>query len=55
MYFKSHGATDAGEQIKRDYNWNVDPNLHRFGLPDEKERDGAAMSLQPERYGTSFP
>lgn len=55
MYYKSHGVTEAGEQIKRDYNWPIDKNNHRFGLPDPKQLNGAAISLQPETYGSSHP
>ncbi|CAG9329019.1 unnamed protein product [Blepharisma stoltei] len=55
MYYKSHGVTEAGEQIRRDYNWPVDKHEHRFGLPDPKQLDGAAISLQPEKYGSTHP
>lgn len=55
MYFKSHGLTEAGEQIKREYQWQVDPEKHRFGMPDPKQLNGAAQALHPERYETTFP
>ncbi|CAG9310738.1 unnamed protein product [Blepharisma stoltei] len=55
LYYKSHGVTEAGEQIKRDYRWPVDKYEHRFGLPDPKQLNGAAISLQPECYGSSHP
>lgn len=31
MYLKSHSDFEAGEQKKREYNWNVDPTDFRFG------------------------
>lgn len=34
QYFKSHGITQAGEQLSRNYQWPFDPREHRFGLRD---------------------
>lgn len=32
IYKRSHGSYGVGEQIKRGYNWNVDPTTNRFGI-----------------------
>lgn len=31
LYKRSHGSYAPGEQIKRNYNWNIDPDQTRFG------------------------
>ncbi|KAG2486267.1 hypothetical protein HYH03_015091 [Edaphochlamys debaryana] len=42
---------DAGEQRRRDYNWNsagIDPAQYRFGLTDPNpQRDGVKKALTP--------
>jgi hypothetical protein len=50
MYMKSHGYSETGEQYKRNYNWPMDTTAHSFGLADQKQQNGAAMALQPERF-----
>lgn len=34
MYKKTHGNYDPGEQKKRDYEWTLDTNSHRFGYSE---------------------
>ena len=48
MYFKSHGSTQAGQQLRRGYNWPVDPSEHRFGLKDKGPVGGVEEALKPE-------
>lgn len=56
LYVRSHGAYDAGEQKRRGYNWQVDPENHRFGLkPKEDLKNAAKMCLQPETKDNVFP
>ncbi|OMJ80066.1 hypothetical protein SteCoe_19756 [Stentor coeruleus] len=55
LYFISHGVTEAGEQMSRNYNWPINKNDHRFGMPDPPELNGVAMALRPETYGSSHP
>ena len=38
LYFKTHGVTDPGEQSLRNFKFNFDPNEHKFGYAQEKER-----------------
>lgn len=55
LYSKSHGLTDAGEQMQRNYTWHVDKEQHRFGRPEPQQRNGVAMALQPESYANLYP
>lgn len=55
MYRTTHGLTDPGEQKNRNYNWSVDKNEHRFGLPQEKEYDGTKKSLLTDFLESQFP
>ena len=56
MYLKTHGDFAPGQQKQRGYNWPVDKNDHRFGyVENERELNGAAKCVQPERFGLSFP
>jgi EF-hand domain-containing family member B len=56
MYLKTHGDFAPGQQKERGYNWPVDKTDHRFGyVENERELNGAAKCLQPERYGSNFP
>ena len=55
LYYKSHGVTEAGEQISRNYNWTVDKTSHRFGKSDPLEQSGVAMALHPESFGGVHP
>jgi len=48
MYKKSHGLYEAGEQKKRNYNWKVDPNNHRFGKAEKNASNEARFALHPE-------
>ena len=48
MYFKSHGSTQAGQQLSRAYNWPVNPAEHRFGLKDKGSVGGVEEALKPE-------
>ena len=48
MYFKSHGSTQAGQQLRRGYNWHIDPAEHRFGLKDKGAVGGVEDALKPE-------
>ena len=45
LYYKTHGLTDPGEQSKRFYKWNFDPNNHKFGYFQDKEVDGAKFFI----------
>lgn len=47
MYFKSHGSTQAEQQLRRGYNWPVDPAEHRFGLKDKGPVGGVEEALKP--------
>lgn len=31
LYYRSHGVTDAGQQMARDYQWPVNKDKFRFG------------------------
>lgn len=55
MYQKTHGLSDPGEQKVRNYNWYVDKNKHAFGLPQEKEFDGAKKSLRMDELKAPYP
>ena len=55
MYRKTHGNFAPGEQKKRDYEWNLDPNAHRFGYAEKKVLNGAALALHNERHEEAFP
>lgn len=55
MYLKSHGETAAGEQFARNYQWPVDPSVHRFGKADVKELGGVASSLKHDTITASYP
>ena len=55
MYLKTHGTFEPGQQKDRNYNWPVDKKNHRFGYMEEREMDGAAKCVKPERFGESFP
>lgn len=55
LYSKSHGLTEAGEQVQRNYEWHVDKGKHRFGRPEPQQRDGVSMALQPESYANLYP
>ena len=55
MYNKTHGNFAAGEQRNRDYKWPMEKTQHRFGYGEEKLLNGAAMSVQNERFEGCFP
>jgi len=55
MYLKSHGDTSAGEQFARNYDWPVDPAIHRFGKSDFKEQGGVASSLKHDTNVAPYP
>ena len=55
LYRKTHGNFAPGEQKKRDYEWNIDPNQHRFGYAEKKVLNGASLALHSERPEDSFP
>eukprot|EP00826_Nyctotherus_ovalis_P056671 TRINITY_DN769_c0_g3_i2.p1 TRINITY_DN769_c0_g3~~TRINITY_DN769_c0_g3_i2.p1 ORF type:complete len:355 (-),score=127.26 TRINITY_DN769_c0_g3_i2:138-1202(-) len=55
MYLKTHGTFEPGQQKERNYNWPIDKKNHRFGYIEEREADGAAKCVKPERFGESFP
>ena len=56
MYLKTHGDFAPGQQKERSYNWPVDKTDHRFGyVENERELNGAAKCVQPERFGANFP
>ena len=55
LYYKTHGLTDPGEQSKRGYQWNFDPNEHKFGYFQEKEIDGAKKSLMTDNLYHPYP
>lgn len=55
LYYKSHGVTEAGEQMSRKYDWPVDKNNHRFGQQIPIELSGVAMALHPETFGGVHP
>ena len=55
MYKTTHGLTDPGEQTNRHYNWSVDKNKHTFGLPQEKEYNGAKKSLMTDLLESQYP
>ena len=55
LYFKSHGVTEAGEQVTRNYQWPFDKTQQRFGLADPPEINGVATSLRPEALNGSHP
>jgi len=51
MYLKSHMAFQAGEQRRRNYDWdaaNIDPGTHKFGAVEKDVyREGVAKALNP--------
>eukprot|EP00884_Botryococcus_braunii_P007313 jgi/Botrbrau1/16583/Bobra.0068s0014.1 len=56
QYVKSHGSYNAGEQIRRGYDWtsaDIDPATHVFGLPSQNAgrcnavSDGLRDALHP--------
>ena len=55
MYEKTHAAIPAGMQRKRDYQWTIDSESHRFGFAEPKLLDGVARSVMPERFDEAFP
>ena len=55
LYYKTHGLTDPGEQSKRFYTWNFDPNNHKFGYFQDKEVDGAKKSLMNDFLYNPYP
>ena len=55
LYYKTHGLTDPGEQSKRFYKWNFDPNNHKFGYFQDKEVDGAKKSLMNDFLYNPYP
>jgi len=56
QYLKTHGDFAPGQQKERGYNWPIDKNDHRFGYVEfDRELNGAAKCVQPERFATSFP
>ncbi|MDR3735276.1 MAG: hypothetical protein P4L10_07045 [Acidobacteriaceae bacterium] len=55
QYLKTHGDFAPGQQKERGYNWPVDKSKHRFGYVEEREINGAAKCVQPERFETNFP
>ena len=55
QYYKSHGVTEAGQQMSRNYKWPVDKTQHRFGKPEPPELHGVAMALHPESFASSHP
>ncbi len=55
LYYKTHGVTDPGEQSLRGFKFNVDPNEHKFGFFQEKERDGVKKSLGSDFLYNPYP
>lgn len=55
MYYKSHGVTDAAEQMSRNYQWPFDKSEHRFGHYEPPELNGVSIALRPEVNGGSHP
>lgn len=56
QYLKTHGDYAPGQQKQRGYNWPVDKTNHRFGyVENERELNGAAKCVQPERFASNFP
>ena len=55
LYYRSHGSTDAGEQIKRNYNWNLDKDQHRFGRPVPKQPNGVGQCLNSDTFSSNNP
>ncbi|MCQ2817698.1 MAG: hypothetical protein MJ252_10575 [archaeon] len=55
MYAKTHGLSDPGEQKDRKYKWYFDKKNHTFGLPQEKEIDGAKKSLVIDTAEYPYP
>lgn len=54
-YQKTHGLSDPGEQKLRNYIWNFDKDKHAFGLPQDKEIDGAKKSLRTDELDAPYP
>ena len=56
LYLKTHGNYEPGQQKDRGYKWPVDKSNYRFGYSEfDKELNGAAKCVQPERFGEAFP
>ena len=55
LYQKTHGLSDPGEQKNRNYKWYFDKDKHAFGLPQEKELDGAKKSLLMDTLESPYP
>ena len=55
LYYKSHGLTQAGEQVTRNYKWPFDKTSQRFGLAEPPEIHGVGSALQPESFAGSHP
>ena len=55
MYYKSHGVTEAGEQMSRGYQWPFDKSQHRFGHFEPPELNGVSIALRPEVAAGSHP
>ena len=55
MYYKSHGVTEAGEQMSRGYQWPFDKSQDRFGYFKPPELNGVSIALRPEVAVGSHP
>ena len=55
LYYKSHGITGPGEHNTRYYNWNFDPQNHKFGLYKKIENDGVFKSLRNDFLLNPYP
>lgn len=53
LYQKSHGMTRPGEQLKRNYDWEVDVLTHTFGKSFSKDNENANTALTWEEKPTS--
>ena len=49
QYFKSHGTTQVGEQLKRNYKWPVDPLEFRFGLRDAVKSSEGLLASEAQK------
>ena len=53
LYKRSHGSYAPGEQKKRDYNWNLNPETTRFGAKgDTIAFNGVADALKNNGVNT---
>ena len=55
QYHKSHGTLGPAEQIKRENQWNIDPNEHRFDLADLKKEKGVDAILKGDFHQSNYP